>query len=175
MLDKFEALEKLGAGEFNHLDGNLIEHLSGTQQLLEKWGANIELQNAGLYHAAYGTAGFDERLVCEQQRGQIADIIGKAAEEIVYQYCACERENFFAEIGQTSQPKFNNRFTGKTYCLAQAMMENFCELTAANEVEIALDNPSFLDQYGAGLHALFTKMRPYLSHAAQLEVARVFG
>lgn len=55
---KFQVLSELGAGEFEHLDGSLIAHLNGTKDLLLQWGASLELQDAGLYHAAYGTDGF---------------------------------------------------------------------------------------------------------------------
>ena len=89
MSDKFQALAALGAGDLEHLDGSLIEHLNGTNNLLQQWGAAIDLQDAGLYHAVYGTAGFSQNLVSTDQRDKISAIIGEAAEEIVYQYCAC--------------------------------------------------------------------------------------
>jgi len=81
--EKFQALADLGAGDFEHLDGPLIEHLRGTRALLRQWGARAELQDAGLYHAAYGTAGFSQNLVSLDQRGRIAAIIGDSAEAIV--------------------------------------------------------------------------------------------
>lgn len=175
MRDKFKELAKLGAGEFEHLDGTLIDHLNGTKQLLERWCASPDLQNAGLYHAAYGTAGFDESLVSSSQRDRIAAIIGTASEEIVYQYCACDREDFFSKISQGSNWPFKNRFTGKSYFLSEPMLRNFCELTAANEIEIATENPSFVIQHGAGLNGLFIKMAPYLSDVAQQKAAETFG
>ena len=74
MSEKFESLAKLDAGEFQHLDGALIDHLKGTQEILQRWGASLELQDAGLYHAAYGTAGFSESLVSTNQRQKIASL-----------------------------------------------------------------------------------------------------
>ena len=97
MSDKFQTLAKLGAGDFEHLDSSLIEHLKGTKDLLQQWDATIELQDVGLYHAAYGTAGFSQNLVSTDQRSKIAAVIGEPAEEIVYQYCACDRKAFFLE------------------------------------------------------------------------------
>ncbi len=175
MSDKFESLAKLDAGEFQHLDGSLIDHLKGTQSILEKWGASIKLQDAGLYHAAYGTAGFNESLVSTNQREKIVSIIGSEAEEIVYQYCASDRETFFSRIGRDLNPVFPNRFTGESYHLSENMLRDFCELTAANEIEIALDNPDFLGKYGVELKELFIQMAPYLSIIAQQEAAEVFG
>lgn len=174
MKEKFQQLAELGARDFAHVNGTLIEHLEGTSQLLEKWGASAELQDAGLYHAAYGTAGFEETLVSTDQRDQIAAIIGDAAEEIVYQYCACDRKDFFSKIGASSNPEFRNRFTGESYYLAEGMLKDFCELTAANEIEIARSNEYFLKQYGPDLNQLFTKMAPYLTRVARKDVAEVF-
>ena len=175
MNEKFENLAKLDAGEFQHLDGSLIDHLKGTQNILARWGASIELQDAGLYHAAYGTVGFSQHLVSTDQREKIASIIGIAAEEVVYQYCASDRETFFSRIGQDSNPVFPNRFTGESYSLSENMLRNFCELTAANEIEIAIDNPDFLGQYGAELNELFIRMSPYLSSVAKQDTTKVFG
>lgn len=175
MTSKFEALVKLGAGDFEHLDGSLIEHLNGTKELLKKWQADPELQDAGLYHAAYGTAGFTQNLVSTDQRAKIASLIGESAEDIVYQYCACDRKEFFPRIGQDESPLFPNRFTGESYYLSGKMLRYFCELTAANETEIALDNTEFVAKYGPSLARLFTRMKPFLSFSAREKVIEVFG
>ncbi len=175
MKSKFEGLVELHAGDFQHLDGSLIDHLKGTQEILKKWGASVSLQDAGLYHAAYGTAGFSQSLVSTDQREKIAGVIGATAEEVVYQYCASDRETFFSRIGRDLSPIFPNRFTGESYVLSEKMLRDFCELTAANEIEIAIDNPKFLDRYGAELNDLFVQMAPYLSGVAQRHSTEVFG
>ena len=84
MNSKFDKLSALGAGEFEHLNGSLIKHLNSTSQLLEKWGASQKICDSGFYHDAYGTAGFETQVVSLSQRNDIAKIIGKAAEEIVF-------------------------------------------------------------------------------------------
>ena len=94
MKRKLQELANLGAGEFEHLDGTLVDHLMGTMELLKEWGAVSELQDAGLFHAAYGTAGFDECMISLERRRDIAKIIGTKSEEIVYEYCACDRNIF---------------------------------------------------------------------------------
>lgn len=73
MDEKFRKLSELGAGDFDHIDGVLVDHLIGTQSLLKKWQASEVLQDAGLFHAAYGTAGFSENLVATGQRNKIAN------------------------------------------------------------------------------------------------------
>lgn len=53
----------IGVSGFEHLNGSLLKHLEGTHMLLQSWNANNDLCIAGLYHAVYGTSGFDEVLV----------------------------------------------------------------------------------------------------------------
>lgn len=175
MSDKMSFLQTLGAVAVEHIDGNLIEHLKGTQKLLRDWGASTALQDAGLFHACYGTAGFSCNLASESDRQSIAQIIGQAAEELVYQYCACDRDDFFERIGRESPPLFKNRFTGETYNLDPDMLKNFCELTAANEAEIAEGNEPFMQKYGEELKALFTRMAPFLSPAASQHTREIFA
>lgn len=166
---KFKELTKLGATGVQHLNGSLIDHLIGTRELLTAWSASSELQDAGLYHAVYGTSGLNDELVSVKQRSTIADIIGAKAEEIVYQYCACDREFFWPKFELKSNPNFRNRFSGEIYKLKPEMLKNFCELTVANELQIASKRPGFITSGGA-LHRLFLAMHPYLSSAANRRV-----
>ena len=166
MEEKFKKLAQLGAGEFVHLNSSLIEHLKATKDLLKDWGASDVLQDAGLYHAAYGTAGFEQSLVSPNQRMEITSIIGKDAEEIIYQYCACDRQDFFGKIVEEAPLLFLNRFTEESYFLSEKVLKNFCELTVANELELAMNNTAFADEHGDGLYQLFSKMKPYLSDEA---------
>lgn len=163
---KYRQLSALGAGDFEHVDGSLIDHLSGTKNLLVSWSASGELQDAGLYHAAYGTAGFSANLVSTAQREKISDIIGKAAEDIVYVYCACDREFFWPQFTASTGLKFRNRFTGLVYRLTDQQLRDFCELTVANELEIATGNSDFVETHGPLLYTLFRNMHAYLSPQA---------
>lgn len=176
MMDKkFSQLAELGAADFAHISGNLIDHLKGTRDILASWSASQTLQDAGLYHAAYGTAGFEAQMVAPNQRTKISQIIGPQAEEIVYQYCACDRDTVWPQLGPVSTPDFKNRFTQKTYKLSTELLKDFCELTVANELEIALGNTQFIELHGKGLLTLFTNMQPLLSAKANAEVKRVLG
>ena len=175
MKRKLQELANLGAGEFEHLDGTLIDHLMGTMELLKEWGAISELQDAGLFHAAYGTAGFDECMVSLERRRDIAKIIGAKSEEIVYEYCACDRGIFFSRLGKEQRPIFKNRFSQEEYYLTDEMLKMFCELTAANELEISIDNRSFRNEHGSALNERFLKMAPYLSNDAKAAVKKEFG
>lgn len=175
MDSKFKKLAELGAADFAHINGNLIDHLKSTKDLLSSWPASPALQDAGLYHAAYGTAAFEEQMVAANQREKIARIIGPEAEEIVYQYCACDRDYFWPQLGLMEYPKFRNRFTLQTYPLERQAVKDFCELTLANELEIAMRSRDFITQHGSGLLKLFTNMAPFLSPSANSAVTRVLG
>jgi hypothetical protein len=166
MDSKFEALKGLGAGEFEHLNGSLIQHLNSTTELLEKWGASTDLSDAGLYHAAYGTTGFDTQIVNLDMRSQIAEIIGIAAESIVYLYCSCDRDFVFTNIENDTPIQFRDRFTYTEFILAPKQAKEFCELTVANEMELVLSSTKFKEQHGEGLFQLFGKMECDLSSSA---------
>jgi hypothetical protein len=168
MDEKFRILTALGAGDFRHLDGSLIDHLISTRDILKSWSGSESLLDAGLYHAAYGTAGFSENLVNTDHRKKIVSVIGEQAEEIVYQYCACDRDYFWPKLGNENNPIFRNRFTGQNYTLPLDMLRNFCELTAANEIEVAINNPKFVAEHGTFLNKLFISMEEYLSIPARI-------
>ncbi len=92
-------------------------------------------------------------------------IIGIEAEDIVYLYCACDRDYFWPQIDVEAEPEFRNRFTVKLFPLSPQQLQDFCELTVANEIEIAMDNPSFINEYGRYLYSTFKNIRKiiYLS------------
>ena len=162
----FTALHALGAGEFQHLNGSLADHLNGTRALLSAWSAPTYLQDAGLFHAAYGTAGFDAKLVATSQRENIVAIVGERAEEVVYHYCACDRDYLYPRFRNGAATRFKNRFTREVSELDSRLFKDICELTVANEIEISRDNPEFIQQHGACLYNLFSNMAPFLSASA---------
>jgi hypothetical protein len=173
MNEKFTKLKNLGAGEFEHLNGSLIKHLNRTYELLSAWGAQQKLCDAGLYHAAYGTAGFDAEVVSLSRRSEIIQIIGKEAEDLVYLYCSCDRDFVFSNFSATSDILFKDRFTGKKFVLTELQVKQFCELTVANELELAISSNVFLAQHGQGLFELFSQFSPFLSQQANDAVKSV--
>ena len=118
-----EKLKELGASEFDHVNGTLLAHLQGTHDLLEKWGNRGALCNAGLYHAVYGTAGFQQNLIGLQDRSAVADLIGKESENIVYLFSACDRDYVYGQMlasdgfDQVTKVEYRDRFSQATYPL----------------------------------------------------------
>ena len=176
MTDKrFIILKNLGVGDFQHLNGDLECHLKNTAAILKDWGADEFLQTAGLFHAAYGTAGFEQNMVGLEQREFIAQTIGGKEEALVYLYCSCDRDEVFPQFGHAKRIRFKDRFTQKRFTLPEEDTRLFCELTVANELELVYASEAFKAQHGDGLHDLFQRMQPYLSPAATNAVQQAFS
>lgn len=166
-------LHALGADGFVHVNGTLERHLLRTERLLRDWGSRDALCLAGLYHAVYGTDGITGRLVGLDARKAIADVIGDEAERIVYLYGACDRERFHPRIGTPMQHLFVDRFAESEYAIGKPQLRDFCEITAANELELAAENARFKRRHRAELSQLFTRMGDLLSDAARSGVSEV--
>jgi hypothetical protein len=160
-------LQALGAGAFPHVNGTLERHLHGTERLLREWGSREALCVAGLYHAVYGTDGIEGCLTALDGRDAVRRIIGAEAESLVYVYGACDRERFHPRIGTPAHNMFVDRFTGREYPIRDAELCDFCEITVANELDLALGNPGFARRHADALLELFSRMRGSISAAAQ--------
>lgn len=171
----FTALHELGVGEFRHLNGALIDHLRGTADLLAQWQARPVLCAAGLYHAVYGTAGFNASVVDVNKRKDIAAIIGDEAEALVYLYGSTDRAVCYPRFGTSAQDLFSDRFTQLEYRLAPQQLKDLCELTVANELDIARGSAAFRHQYGDALNDLFNRMSGLLSAPCRQAYASVLG
>ncbi|MBC9714699.1 hypothetical protein H9Y04_19255 [Streptomyces sp. TRM66268-LWL] len=156
-----ELLRRCGAEAMEHPGGTLLAHLLRVRQQLAAWGARPELQLAGLCHAFYGTDGFASALLPLERRAELVAAIGAEAEGIVYFYGACERATTYREPGA-----YRDRFTGEDRHPTPQEQRDFAELTAANELDLALVDEEFRRKHGAGLLELYTRMRPALSPAA---------
>ena len=167
MDSRFRLLASLNAGDFQHLNGSLENHLKRTSEILKKWWASDLLQTAGLFHAAYGTANFDQNMVSLKQRKAIAQAIGEDEEALVYLYCACDREFVFPQFGNQNLIIFKDRFNQHQFQLSVKNTLLFCELTAANELELIYASEVFKQEHGKGLFDLFNRMQPFLSENAR--------
>lgn len=158
-------LDALGGDRFPHVNGSLAQHLRGTEALLRRWGNRDALCRAGLYHAVYGTAGIRGALVGLASRGAIEELIGAEAEALVYTYGACDRATFHPRIGTPAQLRFADRFAASQYRIDEGRLRDFCELTLANELELAASGAVFLARNRVELCELFERMRGLVSEA----------
>ena len=156
-------LRRLGADRIAHPGGTLLTHLERVRIQLALWDARPALRLAGLCHACYGTDGFPTALLPLDRRTELASAIGPDAEVIVHFYASCDREATYPHL---LEPRFRDRFTGRTYVPDRALCRDFAELTAANELDLARRDPAFRQRWGPELLGLLTRFRPLLSQLA---------
>nr|BFD88244.1 hypothetical protein StreXyl84_76450 [Streptomyces sp. Xyl84] len=161
-------LRDFGAESIPHPGGTLLTHLQRVQARLAAWKARPALQLAGLCHAFYGTDGFPTALLPLDRRDDLAAVIGAEAEAIVYLYASCDRKATYPDLHQ-ADAAFHDRFTGRSHVPGPQVRRDFTELSAANEVDLAIIDPAFRDTWGPALLALFTRVRDLLSAGAWLE------
>lgn len=70
-------LHARGANNMEHPGGTLFAHLGRVRTMLAEWGADEDVQLAGLCHAAYGTDGFAVALLALNERPVLAEAIGR--------------------------------------------------------------------------------------------------
>ena len=139
--DHIAHLKLLGAADSAHVKDSLLSHLEGTCALLQQWGDRDALCLSGLYHAVYSTHGFTQSLMDANDREPLRAMIGEEAENIVYLFCACDRKQFYPQIGRCERPLLHNRFTGQDEELEPSQLRDMLELTLANELQITRDQP----------------------------------
>ena len=161
----WRALIALGADRIPHAHGSLALHLRGTAELLERWGNRDALCIAGSYHAIYGTHGFQPALASIAARSRIAEIIGAEAESIVYRYGSCDRDLFHPRIGGPEQLRLADRFARSEHVMSEPQLRDFCELTFANELELASAG-AMRPKRRTELTDLFERMRDCVSAPA---------
>jgi len=73
-----------------HSHSNFLNHLIGTFNILKKWKQSEDLCIAGMFHNIYGNKYFNPNL--NISREEIKNLIGEAAENLVYKFVNCERD-----------------------------------------------------------------------------------
>lgn len=162
-------LRACGAEGMEHPGGTLLTHLERVRERLDAWGARAELQLAGLCHAFYGTDGFGASLLPLERRGELAAVIGEEAEQLVYLYASCDREASYGTLA-CGDAVFRDRFMGETYTPALRQRRDFAELSAANELDLAVVKDEFRAEWGGRLLMLFARFAPLLSEEARKDL-----
>ena len=169
-------LESRSAGRLPHVQGNLVEHLDGTYQLLKAWGNPPQVCHAGLCHAVYGTDGFAVKLLeVATEREDLARVIGPRAESLVYFYASCDRAYLYPRIRQSQPVGFRDRFDGRVFVPDAALFASFMELTFANELDMFGKDPALVEPHRASFGTLFARSRAFVSRAAFAYFVSIFG
>jgi hypothetical protein len=178
-LTAFEAAEAFlrerGAEGIAHPGGTLYDHLRRVAAVLGEWGAEVDVQLAGLCHATYGTDGFGTALLDTGARATLAALIGPHAEELVYLYGGCDRGVVYPQLSGDGLVGFRDRFTGEVHAPAERDLRAFLEITVANELDVMRHNPGMAARHGRSLYELFSRVRPRLSAGAWQACADQLG
>ena len=150
-----------------HPGGRLLDHLHRVRDLLADWGADVDVQVAGLCHATYGTDGFDPSLLAVTDRATLVGLIGERAEALVYLYASCDRSVVYPRIGRAEPVVFRDRFTLAEHAPDVADVRAFLEITAANELDVLAHSDSLAARYGTAMHRLLTRAGTLLSERAR--------
>jgi catechol 2,3-dioxygenase-like lactoylglutathione lyase family enzyme len=152
-------LVSLGAEGIAHPGGTLLAHLRRVADQLADWGATDDVVLAGLCHATYGTDGFATALLPLRRRAELVNVIGAAAEGLVYDYAGCDRDATYPGLGGTAPAHVRDRFTGQWHDIDPS---DFLVLTAANELDVAAHNAELAARGGPALLELFSRTRHQL-------------
>lgn len=87
-------LRQNGAAGTDHSGATLLDHLSGTAELLLRWGGEESVVRAGLFHSVYGTATFHTQVFSERDRARVREAIGERAEYLAWLFSVVR----FAEV-----------------------------------------------------------------------------
>ncbi|MEV0902285.1 DUF6817 domain-containing protein [Actinoplanes sp. NPDC049802] len=162
-----------GTETVRHPGGTLYAHLCRVQERLAALGHSTATQYAGLAHAVYGTDGFDLALLFWGERDALRDLIGPAAEELVYLYGSCDRDRTWP--GLAADRTVADRFTGGVTRLNEDQVTPFVDLTIVNELDVMEHDPSLLAANRGYFAGLFAAWDPVTSPAVATEVHRLLG
>ena len=168
-------LESRSVEDVAHVHGNMLPHLEGTFELLQKWGNPAPLCIAGLCHSVYGTDNFEVAILDVSQRDELRALIGPEAEAIVYLFASCDRRHLYEQVGRSSPIQIRNRFTGEVFVPDSLSLKMFFELTFANELQLVGSNAAWIESSRPMFESLFTRCRGLVSEAAYAHFAHVYG
>lgn len=110
-----EYLLNLGIEQIAHTQKNYLAHLISVYKLMETAGCDEELCRAGLFHSIYGTEKFQGFKLELNQRGELAELIGRRAERLAFWNCLMDRASLDELLtGSQVEPLLlRNRETGE--------------------------------------------------------------
>lgn len=127
-------LHTIGAHQVPHSGRTLLDHLTGTYELLTQWGSNEATCVAGLFHSVYGTQTFGHSLLDHDQRNHVRSMIGDAAEQLVFLFSTTDRDSFFENIGAADILLLNG-VNGEFIDVPPETLSALVEIEVANTLE----------------------------------------
>jgi hypothetical protein len=88
-----------GVGQDWHKAGTFRHHLVGVARSLALWQQPREVRLLGLLHSVYGNAFVDlVKFDAASERGRLRELVGDAAEQLVYLFCTASRAQFTQRV-----------------------------------------------------------------------------
>ncbi len=125
--EMIDFLVELGTDEIPHSDKPFLAHLISVFKDLQRWGCDLDICRAGMFHSIYGTEKFRRFSIPVEERPRVQELIGQRAERLAFWNCFMDRDAWDAIFNQqTGERKLVNRKTGQVDQLSQ---EDFDDLT----------------------------------------------
>lgn len=161
----------IGTKDVEHTGKGFLAHLIGVYKDLERWGADLDVCRAGMFHSIYGTQLFQNFCLPLERRKEVQDLIGDRAEQIAFWNCVMNRpdwDRIFTD--RTGERAVVNRITGERYELSQQDFDDLATLHVCDWLEQVPRSKDW-DYRRAGYQA----MAAYLGGIADEECRRVYG
>ncbi|MGK5677930.1 DUF6817 domain-containing protein [Actinoplanes sp. URMC 104] len=166
-------LRERGAESIPHAGGSLYEHLVRVHERLAAHGKGEDEVLAGLTHAAYGTDGFAVVLLDVTQRARLRELVGPAAEAMVYRYGGCDRERTWRALPATQT--IWSRFTGHAESPTPAQVRAFADLSIVNELDVFERSAEIAARAGDYFRSVFGTWAPLASPSVMADCRRTLG
>jgi hypothetical protein len=130
-------LNQLGTETIKHSgDKNYLGHLIAVHRDLLRWGSDLDVARAGLFHSIYGTEIFQSFKLPVSQRSELQELIGARAEKIAFLNCYMDRQLMDQRIiNQTTNYEVVNRENGETYHLSRGDWDDLIRLHLCDWME----------------------------------------
>jgi hypothetical protein len=103
-------LNEIGAGTLAHSGRCLMDHLTGTYDLLKRWGCDKATCLAGGLHSVYGTNAFKTESLTAAARSLVRQRFGADAERLAWLFGTLNRPRAF-ELGSGLDRRNNSKVT----------------------------------------------------------------
>jgi hypothetical protein len=164
-------LMQLGTKDVEHTGQGFLAHLIGVYKDLERWGCDLDVCRAGMFHSIYGTELFQNFKLPLERRSEVRELIGDRAEWLAFLNCVMDRtswDGIFTE--RTGDRAVIDRITGRKYRLNQ---RDFDDLTTIHVCDWLEQVPRSQDwDYR---RTAYQAMAEYLGGIAAEECDRVYG
>lgn len=160
-----EYIAQAGGYSVVHPGGNLASHLGRVAAILERWGVERTIVDAGHLHAAYGTDGFGVSFTGPEGQRELIELVGEETETLISLYCHCDRDASYPSW-DSNNPVVIDRSRGKAIPIDEAQRKGLVSITVANEIDVLSHDANLMQQHGYNLSQLFKHWRDWLTKPA---------